>query len=286
MLALPDNVGLIYEPTNPDNFRPGVMPARFPQHLTYICTENEAAFLRPFEKLLQFQFQGKQALSVARTPKEFVKIVRDFRDLKRRPSTEVRPLLKDPIALFSAEWFADRFDADVVVTVRHPAAFAASLIRMNWHVDFDDFLSQPLIIRDYLGAFEDEMRTAKASNPDIVDQAILLWRMFYSTVHGYRERHPNWSIVRHEDLSLNPTSEFKALYEALDLDYSEAINAKIVASSTGKTQAPEGITQHILERDSKSNITSWKSKLNAADIDRIRGGTQDVSHLYYKDADW
>lgn len=42
-----------------------------------------------------------------------------------------RPLVKDPFALFSAEWFADNFDAEVIVIVRHPAAVVSSIKRLG-----------------------------------------------------------------------------------------------------------------------------------------------------------
>ncbi len=62
------------------------------------------------------------------------------------------PLVKDPIALFSAEWLAATFDMRVLVMIRHPAAFAASIRRRGWRHRFADFLEQPLLMRDLLGA--------------------------------------------------------------------------------------------------------------------------------------
>src|SRR5439155_664004 len=42
-----------------------------------------------------------------------------------------RPLLKDPIAAFSASWLARTFGMATVVVVRHPGAFASSLKRLH-----------------------------------------------------------------------------------------------------------------------------------------------------------
>ena len=132
----------------------------------------------------------------------------------------VRPLLKDPIAVFSAEWLAETFGAQVVVLIRHPAAFADSLNRAGWNYDFSNFLRQPLLMERYLYRFADEIRAAAAQPMDILDQASLLWRAIYHTVYEYQQAHPAWYFVRHEDLSLDPIAEFRRLFGYLDLPFS------------------------------------------------------------------
>ena len=111
-----------------------------------------------------------------------------------------RPLVKDPIALLSAEWLAERFEMDVVVLIRHPAGFAGSLKRLGWKHSFATFLVDgraPEVVRP----FEDEIR-AQAERPGgMLEQAALLWRILYGAVDGYRERHPDWVFLRHEDAS-------------------------------------------------------------------------------------
>ena len=39
------------------------------------------------------------------------------------------PLIKDPIAIFSADWLADKYDMNVVVLSRHPLGFISSLLK-------------------------------------------------------------------------------------------------------------------------------------------------------------
>ncbi|MFO7950790.1 MAG: hypothetical protein R6U36_10530 [Candidatus Fermentibacteraceae bacterium] len=56
------------------------------------------------------------------------------------------PLFKDPIALMSAEWVADRFDARVVISVRHPAAYVNSVRRLDWRTPVEDFTEQPRLL--------------------------------------------------------------------------------------------------------------------------------------------
>ncbi len=44
----------------------------------------------------------------------------------------IRPLIKDPIGLFSYKWLVSKFDMDVLVLIKHPAAFVSSL-KKNGH---------------------------------------------------------------------------------------------------------------------------------------------------------
>jgi len=93
-----------------------------------------------FRDAALYQIKGGGAWSFVR------RTGRTVRSWKRRLAGE-RPLLKDPIAFFSAEWLARTYGADVVVLIRHPAGFAGSLKRMGSSFDFNDFLGQPDLLR-------------------------------------------------------------------------------------------------------------------------------------------
>src|SRR5207253_2849513 len=103
-----------------------------------------------------------------------------------------RPLLKDPLAVFSAPWLATRFGTRNVVMIRHPGAFAASLQANQWMHPFADFLAQPELMGDLLEPFARDVMRFAHRPPDVIDQAVLLWRMIYSVVRTYQERFPEW----------------------------------------------------------------------------------------------
>ena len=102
---------------------------------------------------------------------------------------------------------------DVVVLIRHPAAFAASLKRLGWKHSFATFIQDgrvPEVLRPY----EAEIREQAERPGEILAQAALLWRLLYNAVDGYRERHPDWAFVRHEDASLGPGRDLRAALRA------------------------------------------------------------------------
>src|SRR5262249_5799849 len=97
-----------------------------------------------------------------------------------------RIVMKDPCALLSAEWLADEYNMDVLVLIRHPAAFASSLKRLKWQFDLSRFAKQPALVDKHLAPFRKEIERCAENWPDQIGQAILLWRMLYWVVRQYQ----------------------------------------------------------------------------------------------------
>ena len=188
-------------------------------------------------------------------------------------------IIKDPIALMSAEWFDEVYDSKVVVLIRHPAAFAASLKIKNWGFDFRNFRNQKKLLNNVLFPFRKEIEAYCDHPQPIIDQAILLWNIFYYRVKLYQLYNKNWIFVRHEDLSRNPVQEIKKLYGQLGLAYNKEVEAKIL-----EAVQPKNTTE--FKRDSKANIFSWMDRLTTAEIEKVKKKTALYSELFYEEKDW
>jgi len=201
-----------------------------------------------------------------------------------RPLRRGRMVIKDSNACFSAEWLCERFPLDVVVLVRHPGAYAASIKRMGWTFDFDNFLQQPKLMGTWLEPYRAEM---EAGPRDLVAQASLLWRCIYHALLGMAERHPGWLVRTHEALSLDPGREIRALYDALDLPWTEAV-ARGIAAYTGQQNdaAPEEGVAHSMRRDSAANAHRWRELLEPDEIDRLYEETRPLAGRFYDEASW
>lgn len=198
-----------------------------------------------------------------------------------------RPLLKDPFALFAAEWLARTCSAQVIVLIRHPAAVAASLKRLSWSFDFTHFVRQPHLLADRLHPFSDDLKSHAQRRRDILDDAILLWRMVYHEVRRLRAAHPDWLFLRHEDLSRWPLSEFLSLFSWLGLPFSRSVRCTIEESTSEQNPRAEVDGEaHRIRLNSRANVWSWCARLSPEEIDRIRRGTEDVAPWFYTDADW
>lgn len=284
MLASSSQVAYISEPLNVLH-RPGVLRAPVSNWYTLISAENESAYLPAFREMLAFRYGLWREIRSLRSRKDFLRMGRDFSVFLRGRFMRQRPLIKDPFAVFSAPWFAERLGCRVVITVRHPAGFASSLKRLNWLFDFGDLLEQPALMEKWLDVDRAEMESVQTN--DLIGQAALLWRMVYRVVARMMKLHPSFIVVRHEDLSLDPVSCYRDLYAVLDLDFTPKVEQAILNASS--TENPAELSKgkvHAIKLDSRANLDNWKKRLNADEIARIREMTGKVTNLFYSDEEW
>lgn len=284
MLSLSPALGYIREPFSVSH-RLGVLDVRFPYWFPYICAENQEPYLDPVADMLAFRFKGSAALRAARSPRDVALAAYDYREFSRFRRRGARPLLKDPIAVFSAEWLADTFNMQPIVLIRHPAAFASSLVRYGWTHPFDDFVRQPLLMRDLLAPFQEEVESFARMETEIIDQAILLWNLIHHTILRYREAHPGWMFFRHEDIARAPLDRFEEMFGYLGLRFGAKERAG-VAAATDPSNPMESTGAGVIKRDSRSAAETWKTRLSGEQISRIRLGTGNIAGEFYTATDW
>lgn len=277
MIGLSGDVGYIHEPFHR---KFGISGELFSKWFTYVCEENEDEFKKALDKYLQFKYPLLTKLRDAESPRDYGRSIRDFSIFTWNRLDQKRPLMKDPISIFSAEWLYKTFDMDVIILIRHPAAFVGSIKKSGWRTGMHNFLEQPLLIRDHLKSFEPELREHAEEKKDLIEEGILLWNMIHSVILTYRERYDDWFFIRHEDLSRMPLQKFEEIYEYLNLEYSDTIKEKVRSYSTEKDSPGK------LKRNSESNIWSWKNRLSEEEIERVREGTMSMASLFYSDKDW
>ena len=288
MMSTAPHVGYIHEPFNIGG-EITVNSKPFKYWFQHVNDENSKEYGPAFDKLLHFHYPLYDNLLRVRTSKNAIRAMKDIvRDQGLFLWHKIwgdRPLIKDPIAFFSAEWLYEKFNANVLVLIRHPAAFCSSLKIKNWHCPFDNFLKQPILMKGYLSKFEADIRDYAQNPRDVIDQAILLWNCIYYTCSIYKENHTDWTFIRHEDLSLDPLNEFRSIFKIFDLQFSRKVYTKILQSS-GPHNPSEQLAENEFLRDSKKNIHNWKKRLSQDEIKRIRMKTSEVASLFYSSKEW
>jgi len=284
MLAADADTAYISEPLNVLH-RPGVFRAKVKHWYQYVCAENENEYLPAFQHLLEYDYFLWDEIRSIRSRKDFLRMGRDFMIFYYALERGQRALLKDPFAVFSIPWFVNKLNCRVVVTVRHPAAFASSLQRLGWNFDFKDLLDQPLLMRDHLESYREEMLATRAD--DVIGQASLLWKMIYHSVHTSLKLNPAWMVVRHEDFSRDPVNEYRNLYSTLGLDFSKRVEKVILNASSSENPAELSLKKtHSVKLDSAANVKNWKKRLSPEDLQRIRDITGEVATVYYSNEEW
>lgn len=290
VLALDRGAAYIHEPFNKRCPR-GCCRAGFREVFTYVTPETEGPYLAALTDTIAWRYSLGAELRALRTPRQLARMTRDlayFETMRRRGA---RTILKDPLALFSADWLARRFDARVVVVIRHPAAFVASLRAAGWaRVHFEIFGDQPLLMRDRLAPFAGEVAAATAEMPDPIAAGILLWNLLHHHIALLMAEHPDWIFVRHEDLSRAPDAAFGALFDRLGLAFTDAVRGGLEdythAGGGGFTAASLFGARRHTRRDSRNNIKVFRKRLTEGEIARIRAGTEAIADRFYGSDDW
>ena len=285
MLALAPGTAYVHEPFNPRT-APGLSPAPFDRYYAVVTEANEDAYLPGLTRTVRLEYDWRAQARSVHSLRDVARGVRDFTKVTRARLAHARPIVKDPIALLSAEWLASRFGMEVVVLIRHPGAFVASLKRLGWTHRFDTFVdgdgSVPEIVRPY----EREIRAeAERTSVDVVAQASLFWRILYNAVDGYRARHDDWIFLRHEDVSRDAEGEFERLYLRLGLALTPEARGQIARASSAENPVVPDST-HAIRVDSSANVGRWRTVLTPEEIDEVRESTRDVWPRFYADDDW
>lgn len=288
VLAESPSLYYIHEPFNPHT-KMGRDIRNIPlhHHYTYIHDGNESEYYPGVKGIVESQYNWWYGILEARSKRDLVNIWKQYRTYSNYRSHHIYPLIKDPIAIVSAGWIARRFDVNVVTMIRHPAAFVASMKRLNWPFKPSNWaLSQPELMRDYLEPFRDEMHELENSDSDIIEQASLLWKVLNYIVLRYKDEHKDWIFLRHEDISRDPVQGFQSLYQSLGLNFTQEIR-QIVEEYSGSANpsTAEGESRPI-KLNSKENIRNWEKQLSSVEIKRVRNIVEDVAKSFYTDADW
>jgi hypothetical protein len=286
MLSLSPSIAYIHEPFSPLR-SPGWLGTWVPYWYLYLCPENEDRYLPAVRRLLELRYPLGRDLRLGPKPRVLGQMALEWpRSLAVR-ARRARPLLKDPIALFSSEWLADRFQARPAVLIRHPAAFAGSLKRLDWQFEFRNWAEQPLLLRDHLGPYEERILEYSSRPRDIIDQAVLLWNSIHHVIDRFRERHPDWAFIKYEDLAGSPVAGFEGLARHLGTPWDEEARKQVVRYSSARNVKEVPTWQHRrVKRDSRAARTSWVRRLTDEERDRVRAGTAEVAASFYSDADW
>jgi fructose-1,6-bisphosphatase/inositol monophosphatase family enzyme len=298
MMSIPANMLYYNEPFN-------IIPSHepnlaFPLWYYYLTESNEKEYLPALRKILNLNYDFFSSLqNYRRAVKEKKRedgfsFIDEMRDIKRSTQSVYgrkrefttfkkneggRILLKDPIAFFSAPYLYRRLLIHPLILIRHPAAFTGSLKLKNWFHPFDHFLKQPELMDTYLKDYRSDIERLAKKNDSIIENATVLWNILYGTVEQYQAEFPQWTYIKHEDVSADPVEQFRLIYRDFGLQFDNDTERIITEHTKSKKS-------DTLVRDSKENIKAWKKRLTTEEITEIRKSTEAVCASFYTNDDW
>lgn len=294
VLSLAPDVGFIHEPFNRFCSH-GLCRANFPYSFMYVTEANEDLYLEPMRDTIAWRFSPGAELraiptrSKPKPPRAIARLVRDYAYFKQMRRKGARMVIKDPIALFSADWIARRFDARVVVIIRHPAGFVASMRAANFKVHFRALARQPSLLEDRLAPFADEIRAAPPHPSQSIEANTLLWGILHHHIDLLRREHPDWIFVRHEDLSRNPEAAFPPLFNRLGLPFTDKVREGLTQFTRDQPKLGRFSifgTRRRTMRSSQASVQAFRQRLTPDEIATIRRLSSPLWERFYDAEDW
>jgi hypothetical protein len=282
-------------PLRPPGQSPGVLRASVRHRYQYITEEDDTEFLQAFQDTIALRYHPLAELARNRRPYDLLRLAKYWPSFTVGRLLHRRALLDDPFAALSVAWFARRFGCQVAIVVRHPASIVASRKRLGWKpFRFQNLLAQPMLMRDWLEPFDQEMQEADRRR-DLLESTSLLWRIIYHVGAESAGRVPGILTVRYEDLAADPLREFEALAGALGVPFTAAVRRFVIRSTTGRSRERSfswSIGRGAIGRsayrplDSRANVSRWRSELSDEEVVRVRELTAGVADRFYSEADW
>lgn len=298
VLASAPGIAYVEEPFNPSNPL-GIWDSGPPPWFLYIHAGNEhkyfpivrdvLAFRQPLARLMwaREHLPGNKKTHPLKAARH---MLLRYAEERAHRLLHSRPMMKDPIAIFSAGWLADRFGMDVVMLLRHPAAFVLSIKEKKWLFNYNNLLAQPELMRDLLQPYEEQIRAFAPKNEDydVIEGGSLQWNILYHVARELGKTRPDWVVMRHEDLSREPVQEFRKMFERLRLPFSEQVEQEVKQRSAEENPIDDQSKRNWEDatRNSKALVHKWKARLSQEEVDRIRKLTEPVAQHFYSDADW
>jgi hypothetical protein len=173
------------------------------------------------------------------------------------PGRSPHVIVKSIYAHFYAEWLVHHYEPRVVVIQRNPLNTISSWIELG--VQGFDLFDRPAIRERYLEPLGISVPDASAS----VTQRTAAWVGLLATVLGeHVDRHPEWLLVTHEELCVDPLVRIRAVCDQVGLTWSEGIERFLTESN----RPGEGFSNIRVTREQPDR---WRKRLSDQQLDEI-----------------
>ena len=233
----------IIDPDDPGSVHRALWDVVFKSGLTHTQLRQMTPYLRPFLKLPKpilhpLVKAGGAALSVM-------------------PNKNQRNIAKTIYSCFSIEWIVKNYDPQVIVTQRHPYSVIASWRELD--MPKFDLLTRPELLKRYGDQFGGNPPTASDSE---LTQAAWIVGLQTAALGAAAEKHPEWVIVNHEDLCVDPVEKFRALCKVVHIPWSDKV-AEFLETSN---RPGKGL---VTNRVASEQVDKWRRVLKSDEVEEI-----------------
>jgi len=134
-------------------------------------------------------------------------------------------VVKSVHAAFCVEWLIDRYSPRIILVQRNPLSVIASWIALDMPVG--DLATNRRVRADYIDRWG--LPSVDEWAPKL-DQIAWSVGLLMTVLQRQAQSHPEWIVVRHEDLCIDPTRELRLLAGQVGLEWSENAERRLLAS--------------------------------------------------------
>lgn len=178
----------------------------------------------------------------------------------RTPPSGRRAVVKSVHTAFCIEWIHVRWNPRTVLVMRDPRNVMASWLEMGLG-DRDRGLDRDSVVRARV--IEPLHLPPRPLSGDEVHRAAWHLGLYRGALEAAAARHPEWLLVNHEDLCLDPHERFRALARHLGLGWTEACDRFLDDSNR------EG-SGYVVRRVAADQPERWRDRLGPAAAERVR----------------
>lgn len=209
-----------------------------------------------------FAFQPAFAINKKNYPtnaqryKQFIKSWKGWY-YKSKHSTRI---LKVNLSGLMLPYFVKNFNPKIVIVLRHPANIISSYLKLDMADADRNILQQEQLVRDYLIPYMDEIN--KLNKP--LEKMGLQVAVHYYIWEKQSEKF-DWTMIKHEDLCVEPEKKFQKLFEKLRLTW----NQDSIDEINKHNNEGDGYNTY---RKSSSLVNKWKKSLSLEQVEQIKKG--------------
>jgi hypothetical protein len=213
-----------------------------------------------------------------REPYDVLRVGRYVTDSVPRRLRPKRAVFKDPFLVFSARTLQARDGLFVLITVRHPCAFAESLARRARQFDFRS-LQQPSLLA-LLPEFAERIDEYATRSKPVLEQAALLWTIVYAFAQRRLVPDARTRVIRQEDIVADPQRVVGEMLAFVGASRTPAVDA-FVQAAIGESDVPKpSFRDRYVQRNARETLDKWKDRLGAGDQAAVMAIAAEVAAAY------
>ncbi len=264
----------------PDNFNLVEGAERYFAYLYLPSNGSDAQYRRHMTRALTgkiatpFTMRDDAGPIMDRMPRRWRKLGTHFPVLYRRKPNTLVKLVNSSLAL---NWLQVQYpSAGVVYLLRHPCGQFASVKRLGWEPKPHRLLWSDALVEDYLHPFEELIRSAET----FWERAGAQWAAINYVVYHQHQQGADRALVPFEWLCQAPTERFRALFDRLDLEWTQEVDDFLEENTDEHSDQPYSLT-----RRSEKQIDKWKAEVSEEDIDACRRYVEPFDLPFYPNFD-